>query len=458
MDELKVEELKGLLESKQFRQLKEALTDMNEADIATFMEDLPPEKTVLVFRMLPKGVATDVFAFLESDQQEDIINNITDKEISHIIEDLYVDDAVDMLEELPAGVVQRVLKNAKPDTRNLINEFLKYPDNSAGSIMTTEYIGIRKNITVEEAFDYIRKHGVDKETIYTCYVKDEKRVLIGVVTVKDLLLADYSTVIADLMDTNVIKATTTQDREEVVDLFNKYDFLSLPVVDNEGRLVGIITVDDVVDVMEEEATEDFEKMAAMLPSEKPYLKTSIWELSKNRLPWLLVLMFSSMLTGGILGRYEEAFQVLPILVTFVPMLTDTGGNAGSQSATMVIRGMAVGEIELKDGLKVILKEIGVGLVCGFILAAANFIRLYLQLRGKVISGTTLASPIMISLTVVISVFFTVLLSKISGAVLPMLAEKFKLDPAIMASPLITTIVDAFSLIIYFQIAALLLHI
>lgn len=457
-EEIRVEELNKMLEAKQLRQLKETLSEMNEADIATFMEDLPPEKTVLVFRMLPKELATDVFAFLESDQQEDIINGITDKEISNIIEDLYVDDAVDMLEELPASVVKRVLKNATADTRNLINEFLKYPDNSAGSIMTTEYIGLRKTMSVEEAFAYIRKHGVDKETIYTCYVRDEKRVLIGVVTVKDLLMASYDVLIEDLMDTNVIKATTTQDREEIVELFNKYDFLSLPVVDNEGRLVGIITVDDVVDVMEEEATEDFEKMAAMLPSEKPYLKTSIWELSKNRLPWLLILMFSSMVTGGILGRYEDAFAVLPILVTFVPMLTDTGGNAGSQSATMVIRGMAIGEIEVKDALKVIWKEIGVGLICGFVLAAANFVRLYLQLHGRPITGEVLASPLMISLTVVISVFFTVLLSKVSGAVLPIIAEKLKLDPAIMASPLITTIVDAFSLIIYFQIAVELLHI
>ena len=457
-EEIRVEELNKMLEAKQLRQLKETLGEMNEADIATFMEDLPPEKTVLVFRMLPKELATDVFAFLESDQQEDIINGIKDKEISNIIEDLYVDDAVDMLEELPASVVKRVLKNATADTRNLINEFLKYPDNSAGSIMTTEYIGLKKTMSVEEAFAYIRKHGVDKETIYTCYVRDEKRVLIGVVTVKDLLMASYDVLIEDLMDTNIIKATTTQDREEIVELFNKYDFLSLPVVDNEGRLVGIITVDDVVDVMEEEATEDFEKMAAMLPSEKPYLKTSIWELSKNRLPWLLILMFSSMVTGGILGRYEDAFAVLPILVTFVPMLTDTGGNAGSQSATMVIRGMAIGEIEVKDALKVIWKEIGVGIICGFVLAAANFVRLYLQLHGRPITGEVLASPLMISLTVVISVFFTVLLSKVSGAVLPIIAEKLKLDPAIMASPLITTIVDAFSLIIYFQIAVELLHI
>ena len=249
-EEIRVEELNKMLEAKQLRQLKETLGEMNEADIATFMEDLPPEKTVLVFRMLPKELATDVFAFLESDQQEDIINGITDKEISNIIEDLYVDDAVDMLEELPASVVKRVLKNATADTRNLINEFLKYPDNSAGSIMTTEYIGLKKTMSVEEAFAYIRKHGVDKETIYTCYVRDEKRVLIGVVTVKDLLMASYDVLIEDLMDTNVIKATTTQDREEIVELFNKYDFLSLPVVDNEGRLVGIITVDDVVDVME----------------------------------------------------------------------------------------------------------------------------------------------------------------------------------------------------------------
>lgn len=437
-----------LAKSKQFRALKDELVELNEVDVASFIEDLDSEITVVVFRMLPKELATDVFAELSPEKQQHIINSITDKELQNIIEDLYVDDAVDMLEELPANVVKRVLQNATPDTRRQINEFLKYPDNSAGSIMTAEYIGLKKNMTVEQAFAYIRKNGVDKETIYTCYVMDEKRRLDGVVTVKDLLMSPYETFIQDIMDDHVIKAVTTQDREEIAELFNKYDLLALPIVDHEDRLVGIVTVDDAVDVMEQEATEDFEKMAAMHPSEKPYLKTSVLELSKNRIVWLLVLMISSMITGGILAKYEEAFSVIPLLVTFIPMLTDTGGNAGSQSSTMIIRGMAVGEIEPSDALKVLWKELRVGLICGSILAAVNYIRLIIMYPGQK----------MICLTVVLSVFVTVVLAKAVGCILPIAAKRFKMDPAIMASPLITTLVDAFSLIIYFQLAVELLHI
>ena len=437
-----------LAKSKQFRALKDELVELNEVDVASFIEDLDSEITVVVFRMLPKELATDVFAELSPEKQQHIINSITDKELQNIIEDLYVDDAVDMLEELPANVVKRVLQNATPDTRRQINEFLKYPDNSAGSIMTAEYIGLKKNMTVEQAFAYIRKNGVDKETIYTCYVMDEKRRLDGVVTVKDLLMSPYETLIQDIMDDHVIKAVTTQDREEIAELFNKYDLLALPIVDHEDRLVGIVTVDDAVDVMEQEATEDFEKMAAMHPSEKPYLKTSVLELSKNRIVWLLVLMISSMITGGILAKYEEAFSVIPLLVTFIPMLTDTGGNAGSQSSTMIIRGMAVGEIEPSDALKVLCKELRVGLICGSILAAVNYIRLIIMYPGQK----------MICLTVVLSVFVTVVLAKAVGCILPIAAKRFKMDPAIMASPLITTLVDAFSLIIYFQLAVELLHI
>ena len=437
-----------LAKSKQFRALKDELVELNEVDVASFIEDLDSEITVVVFRMLPKELATDVFAELSPEKQQHIINSITDKELQNIIEDLYVDDAVDMLEELPANVVKRVLQNATPDTRRQINEFLKYPDNSAGSIMTAEYIGLKKNMTVEQAFAYIRKNGVDKETIYTCYVMDEKRRLDGVVTVKDLLMSPYETLIQDIMDDHVIKAVTTQDREEIAELFNKYDLLALPIVDHEDRLVGIVTVDDAVDVMEQEATEDFEKMAAMHPSEKPYLKTSVLELSKNRIVWLLVLMISSMITGGILAKYEEAFSVIPLLVTFIPMLTDTGGNAGSQSSTMIIRGMAVGEIEPSDALKVLWKELRVGLICGSILAAVNYIRLIIMYPGQK----------MICLTVVLSVFVTVVLAKAVGCILPIAAKRFKMDPAIMASPLITTLVDAFSLVIYFQLAVELLHI
>ena len=448
MEENVKEVLFDLVSRKQFRQLKDELCEMNEFDIASFLEELDSEKQIIIFRMLPKELASDVFACLEVETQEHIINSITDKELAYIIEELYVDDAVDMLEELPATIVKRVLQNAAPSTRLQINEFLKYPENSAGSIMTAEYIGLKKSMTVQEAFAYIRKHGYDKETIYTCYVMDAKRMLEGVVTVKDLLMNDYEVKIEDIMDTNVIKAVTTDDKEEIADLFNKYDLLSLPVVDHENRLVGIVTIDDAVDVMEEEATEDFEKMAAMLPSEKPYLKTSVLELAKNRITWLLVLMVSSMLTGGILTRYEDAFQVMPLLVSFVPMLTDTGGNAGSQSSTMIIRGMTIGEVASSDIFKVIWKEARVSVIVGLILGLVNFIRLVIQYPGQ---------PL-VALTVVLALFATVFLAKVIGGILPILAKRLKLDPAIMAAPLITTIVDAVSLVIYFQIAVELLHI
>ena len=441
-----MEELMDLLLTRQFRKLKDILTEMNEVDIATFIEELDSEKTVVVFRMLPKELASDVFACLEVDKQEHIINSITDYELGTIVDDLFVDDAVDMLEELPANVVKRVLKNARPDTRKLINQFLNYPENSAGSIMTAEYVGLKQSMTVEQAFAYIRKNGVDKETIYTCYVMDAKRRLEGVVTVKDLLMNPYEEIIGNIMDTHVIKAFTTEDQEEVADSFQKYDLLSLPVVDHEERLVGIVTVDDVVDVMEQEATEDFEKMAAMLPSEKPYLKTGVFQLAKNRIAWLLILMISSMITGGILAKYEAAFAVIPLLVTFIPMLTDTGGNAGSQSSTLIIRGMAVGEIEPGDLFKVLWKELRVGFIVGSILGFVNYVRLVILYPGKE----------MLCLTVVLSLMVTVVIAKTIGCVLPIAAKVFHMDPAIMAAPLITTIVDAVSLIIYFQLACSLL--
>ena len=442
-----LEVLMELVEKREFRKLKELLLDMNEMDVAAFMEELDSEKTVVVFRMLPKELATDVFACLPVEKQQHIINSMTDKELQVIVDDLFVDDAVDMVEELPASVVRRVLQNAAPDTRALINQFLQYPENSAGSIMTAEYVGLKKNMTVEQAFAYIRKHGVDKETIYTCYVMDETRHLEGVLTVKDLLMNPYEKVIGEIMDTRVIRAVTTEDQEEVVDRFHKYDLLSLPVVDNEERLVGIVTIDDVVDVMEQEATEDFEKMAAMAPSEKPYLKTGVLQLAKNRIVWLLVLMFSSMITGGVLGKYENAFAAIPLLVTFIPMLTDTGGNAGSQSSTLIIRGMAVGEIEARDMFKVLWKELRVGALVGVVLGAANYLRLILMYPGNE----------MLCMTVVLSLFVTVVLAKTVGCVLPILAKMCKMDPAIMAAPLITTIVDGFSLVIYFQIACHLLN-
>lgn len=445
-EKFNMEELMELADSRQFRKLKEKLKEFNEMDIASFIEALDSEKTVVVFRTLPKELASEVFACLEVENQKHIINSITDHELGTIIEDLFVDDAVDMLEELPANVVKRVLQNADADTRKLINQFLNYPENSAGSIMTAEYVGLKKTMTVEQAFTYIRKHGVDKETIYTCYVMDSKRRLEGVVTVKDLLMNPYEVTIGDIMDTHVIKAVTTEDQEQVAGNFQKYDLLSLPVVDHEDCLVGIVTVDDVVDVMEQEATEDFEKMAAMIPSEKPYLKTSVFQLAKNRIVWLLVLMVSSMITGGILARYEAAFAVLPLLVTFIPMLTDTGGNAGSQSSTMIIRGMAVGEIGTRDVIRVVFKELKVALLVGLILGIVNYIRLAILYPGQEL----------LCLTVMLSLLVTVVIAKTIGAVLPIAAKVFRMDPAIMAAPLITTIVDAVSLIVYFQLACKLM--
>lgn len=448
MENYNIEELLQHVEEHRFRALRTQLSEMNEADIAEFMEELDNNRKVLIFRMLPKELATDVFACLEPDIQEHIINSISDAEIQKIVEDLFVDDAVDMLEELPATVVKRVMRTTTPETRKLINQFLQYPDNSAGSIMTAEYIGLKKYMNVKQAFAYIRAHGVDKETIYTCFVMDGERHLEGVVTIKDLLMNPYETKIQEIMDTNIIKTVTTEDQEEVIDLFNKYDLLCLPVVDHEERLVGIVTVDDVVDVMEEEATEDFEKMAAMLPSDKPYLKTSILELAKNRIVWLTVLMLSSMITGSILTYYEEAFAALPLLVSFVPMLTGTGGNAGSQSSTMIIRCMAIGEVEPRDTLRVIWKEIRVALVVGLILGALNYLRLMLMYPGQ---------PVL-CLTVVLSLYVTVIMAKGIGCTLPIAAKLLNLDPAIMAAPLISTIVDACSLIIYFRIACNLLKI
>ena len=447
MENFDLEELLELVQTKKYRQLKEALLDLNEVDIALFMDELDSvERTMLVFRMLPKEMASEVFAELDPESQEDIINSITDRELSEIVEDLYVDDAVDMLEEMPATIVRRVMENTKPETRKLINQFLNYPENSAGSIMTAEYIGLKKHMTVEESFAFIRKHGIDSETIYTCYVMDSKRRLEGVVTVRNLIMNPYDAVVGDIMDDNVIKAITTMDQEEVVEMMNKYDLLSMPVVESEDRLVGIITVDDVMDVMEEEATEDIEKMAAMLPSEKPYLRTGVFELAKNRIPWLLFLMLSSTLSGAILERYENAFAAIPLLVSFTPMLMNTGGNSGSQSSAMIIRGMSLGEIEPTDILRVIWKEVRVGLIAGIILAVCNFIRLMIQYPGNT----------MISLVVVLSVFVTVVIAKTIGCTLPIAAKVLKADPAIMAGPLITTIVDAVSLIVYFNLACMLL--
>ena len=440
--------LHQLVDEKKFRKLRGILEEMNEVDIAEFIQDIEQEKVVLVFRLLPKELGAEVFACLEIEMQEYIINSMSDYELQKIIEELYIDDAVDMLEELPATVVRRVLANAKPETRALINQFLQYPDDSAGSIMTAEYIALKKSMTVEQSFAYIRRNAVDKETIYTCFVLDEKRHLEGVVTVKDLLLNDYASKVEDIMDTNIIQAVTTDDQEVVVETFNKYDLLSLPVVDHEHRLVGIITVDDIVDVMEQEATEDIELMAAILPSEKPYLKMGVFEVAKNRIPWLLILMFTSTISALILEYFDAFTALFPTLITCVPMLTATGGNAGSQSSTTIIRAMSIGDVEMEDVWKVFWKECRVSLIVGAILGVANYIRLIIMYSDE---------P-MVCLVIGLSLVATVVMSKLLACVLPFIAKKLKLDPAMMAAPLISTIVDSLRLVVYFAIAGMILSV
>ena len=449
------EELDTLLEGKQYRQLREKINELNEADIAEYLEELSDDKRLLVFRMLQKDLASEVFAFLPVDIQEVIINAITDAELGRIVEDLYVDDAVDMLEELPATVVRRVLKNAKPETRSRINQFLKYPENSAGSIMTAEYLSLKKEWEVHDAFDYIRANGQDSETIYVLFVTDARRHLEGVVTVKDLLMHPYEARIGDIMEENVIKCVTTDDQEDVADLFNRYDLLSLPVVDQENRLVGIVTVDDAVDVMEDEATEDIEKMAAIIPTERPYFKVSVFETWKSRIPWLMLLMVSATFTGIIINSFETALSACVALTGFIPMLMDTSGNCGSQASVTVIRAMSLGDVEFKNILKVIWKEVRVAAMCGLSLAAVNFVKIWLVDRMLLHNNSI---TLLVDLVVCITLAVTVVCAKLVGCSLPMLAEKLGFDPAVMASPFITTIVDAVSLLIYFYFACMLLGI
>ncbi|MBQ3592820.1 MAG: magnesium transporter [Clostridia bacterium] len=450
------EELSLLLADKKMALVKAKLTDLLPADIADFFEQISRENVLLVFRMLPKDIANEVFAFLEPDKQQIIIDAITDKELAVIIEELYIDDAVDMLEELPASVVKRVLKNATPDTRKLINQFLNYPENSAGSIMTAEFVNLRPDMTVGDAISHIRKTGNDRETVYTCYVVTKSRELLGVCTVKDLLMAPDDKPVSEVMeDTEIIYVNTTTDQEEVALLFTKYGFLALPVVDNEKRLVGIVTVDDAIEVLEDEVTEDIEKMAAILPSEKSYLKTGIFETWKNRIPWLLLLMISATFTGAIISSFEAKLVAFPALTAFIPMLMDTGGNAGGQSSVTIIRSLAVGDVNLSDWFKIFLKELRVSILCGLTLAVCNFAKIMLvdRLIFKQ-SEITLTVALVISLTLLIAV----IAAKIVGSCLPLMAKKVKLDPAVMASPFITTIVDAVALVAYFKIASTFLKI
>ncbi len=443
-----MKDLREMLDKNSFHALRAALSGMNEVDVAQFMETLPEQGAALVFRMLDRDKASDVFSELEGGTQQLLVKAFSDQEVTALVEDLAVDDAVDLLEDMPANVVKRILQSATPDTRGLINQFLKYPADSAGSIMTAEFTDLRAGMTVDQAIAHIRATGEDRETVYTCYVISTHRRLLGVVSVRSLLLARDTDLVQDLMERDVIRVTTDTDQEQTARLLNRYSLLSIPVVDREERLVGIVTVDDATDILEEEATEDFERMAALAPSEKPYLKTGVFELARHRMVWLLVLMVSGMVTGGILGRYEAAFSALPLLVTFIPMLTDTGGNAGSQSSTLVIRGLALSEVRPADFLAVLWKELRVSLLVGVVLAAVNYVRLVLMYPGS----QTMA------LTVALTLVCTVMTAKTIGGVLPLAAKKLNLDPAIMASPLITTIVDAVSLVIYFGIAQQLLPI
>ncbi len=442
-----VEELKELLTSRQYTKLRQTISEMNTADIADAMSEMEDEDSLKMFRILPKDMAADVFADLELDVQQYIIRSMSDREASNIIENLMADDATDLLEEMPANVVKRILANASPETRADINHLLRYPEDSAGSIMTVEYVDLHEDMTVTDAIDRIRKKGVDSETINICYVVTKQKVLVGTVALRYLLIMKPDEIIGDIMNTNVISINTMTDQEEAARMFQKYGFTAMPVVDNESRMVGIITIDDVVDILEEEATEDIEKMAAIMPSDKPYPKVGIFETYKNRMPWLLLLMISATFTGAIIRNFETALASYVVLTAYIPMLMDTGGNAGSQASVSIIRGLSLKEIEFEDLFKIIWKEIRVAALCGLTLSVASFLKLIFLDR----------LPITVALVICVTLLAVVLIAKLVGCCLPMLASKVGFDPAVMASPMITTIVDALSLLVYFNIATRALH-
>ncbi len=453
MRDKQADELMQLLDERRMKELQLRLEDMNEFDVAEFLSEIGDNRMPMVFRLLSKQMAADVFANFDSPEQEQIINSITDSELSAIIEELYVDDAVDMMEELPANVVKRVMRTATPETRRLINQYLNYPENSAGSIMTAEFVDLKKYMNVRESIARIRRIGEDKETIYTCFVTSADRKLEGVLSVKDLLLSDDETVIEDIMDTNIVFCMTHDDQEEAAEKISDYDLMALPVVDKEGRVVGIVTVDDVIDVMEAEATEDFELMAAMTPSDKPYSRTSAWDMWKRRVPWLMFLMLSATFTSMIINSFEDALAVQAVLIGFIPMLMGTGGNSGAQASTAVIRSISLGDTEPEDVGRVIWKEFRVAILCGVTLAAVNFAKMLLVDRILLNNdGVTLTVAAVVSLSIVLIVMF----AKVVGSVLPIAAEKLGVDPAVMANPLISTITDAVSLLIYFEIAKLMI--
>jgi len=447
-EEFVLEELLSLVSERKIAALRAALADMNPVDIAALFEELDRQQALVVFRLLPKTVAAEAFAYMEHETQEQLIGVLTDKELGFVMDELNMDDAADLIEEMPASVVKRVLRMTDPADRRIINQLLKYPEHSAGSVLTTEFVRLKAGMTVEEALNHIRHAGPDKETIYTCYVTDDNRRLEGVVSVKELLLARENTVVSTIMTTNVISVTTTEDQEVAADLFAKYDLIALPVVDSENRLVGIITVDDAVDIIEQETTEDIEKMAAVLPTDRSYLKTGVVETFSKRIPWLILLMLSATVTGMIINSFETALSSMVALVAYMPMLMGTGGNCGSQSSVTVIRGLAVGDIEFRDTLPVIWKELRVSFLCGVVLGAANFVKMLLFDNLVLGNDITIAIAAVVSVTVLL----TAMIAKLVGCTLPLLAKKIGLDPAVMASPFITTIVDAVSLTVYFVIA------
>lgn len=436
-----------LLETKDLKSLRSEMLVLNEADLAEVLEDFDERDTLLMFRMLPKDFSIEVFTYMTPAQQRKLVGSVTEEELDSILQDLAFDDRIDVLEEMPAGVVTKILANTPPEERKLINEFLQYPEDSAGSIMTIEFVRLKPEMTVKEALAHIRETGMSQETVYTCYVRDKYKKLVGLVSLKDLVLADGYEKIEDIMEEDVIYVETTDDREDVGDSFLKYDVLALPVVDREHRLCGIITFDDIMDVMELETTEDFHRMAAMEPSEEDYMEETPWELAKHRIPWLLILMISATLTGGIIDRYNWIISDFLVLTTFIPMITDTGGNTGSQSSTVVIRGLATGEIQLRDLWPVVFKEMQVGIIAGAVLAFVNFIRLFFLVK----TGFPIA--FLVSLTIVV----TVILSKVMGAFLPIIVKRLGQDPALMASSLITTIIDSLTLVIYFNLASWILY-
>lgn len=442
-----MEDILELLENNKLLELKEILLEENPIDIAEVFEEFPKDKHLVMFKILPKDFSSEVFSYLSPEKQLEVIENITDEEIRFIMDEMYLDDTVDFIEEMPANIVDKILKNTSSDKRKLINQILKYPENSAGSVMTVEYISFKENMTIKDAISFYRQVAIDKEETDICFVTDTKRKLVGIISLKTLILAADNALISDEMETNIVSVVTKDDQEEIASLFRKYDITTMPVVDNENRLVGVITVDDIVDVIDQENTEDMQIMAAMNPSDQEYLKESVFSLAKHRILWLLVLMISATFTGLVIKRYESALQSAVILAMFIPMLMDTGGNAGAQSSTLIIRGIALGEVEIADIFKVIWKEFRVSLLVGAILSIFNFMRVYYF--SKI--------DLSISLVIAISLFLTVILAKVIGGVLPLIAKSLKIDPAIMASPLITTIVDTAALIVYFKLAVIFLN-